>query len=72
MTTETTREFYHNYNSHFGGIIFPSDYDTCHSSTRNIASRIANDWNFDRYCKKNEEARNKRMMEEMNSAEINI
>ena len=64
MTTETTRDFYDNYNSHFGGIIISSDYDTYHSGTHNIANRIANDWKFDRYCKKNEEARNKRMMED--------
>ena len=64
MTTETTRNFYDNYNSHFGGVLYQTDFDTSYPETRNIASRIATDQRFDIFCMKNEEARNKRMMED--------
>lgn len=36
----------------FGGIIYPSDFDTSYSNG-NIASRIANDKKFDEQCRKN-------------------
>lgn len=51
-------------NSHFGGVIRLSDFDTNHFGSRNMAERIASDWNFDRHCKKNEIARNNRMRKE--------
>lgn len=54
---------YDNPNSHFGGIIKLSDYNTNHSGSRDMARRIASDWNFDKHCRKNEEERNKRMKE---------
>lgn len=63
MTSENTRYDYDNPNSHFGGIIYPSDFDTTHYSSRNIAKRIESDLKFDEQCRKNEEARNKRMKE---------
>lgn len=63
MTTENTRYDYDDPHSHFGGIIYPSDFNTTHPDNRNIANRIASDWSFDMQCRKNEEARNKRMKE---------
>jgi len=54
---------YDNPNSHFGGIILPMDYNTIYPVSHNMASRIASDWNFDEHCRRNEEARNKRMRE---------
>lgn len=38
----------------FGGIIYLSDYSVGYGKTRNIASRILSDWDFDRQCRKNE------------------
>lgn len=63
MTTENTRYDYEDPNSHFGGVIRASDFNTNYSDSRNIANRIASDWNFDKQCKKNEEVRNNRMKE---------
>lgn len=40
--------------STFGGVILPSDYDTGHSGSRNIATRIIAAWNFDTQCRNNE------------------
>ena len=37
----------------YGGYIFASDFCTDYEGTRNIATRIVADWNFDRQCKKN-------------------
>lgn len=54
---------YDNPNSHFGGIIRFSDYDTNHPGSRDIAKRIVSDWSFDEHCRRNEETRNKRMKE---------
>lgn len=47
----------------FGGIIFPSDFNTEMGGKHNtkgssIASRIISDRNFDKYCKRNIEIRN--------------
>lgn len=36
----------------FGGIIYPSDFDTSYTNG-NIASRIENDKKFDEQCRKN-------------------
>lgn len=63
MTTVNTRYDYDNPHSHFGGTIRLSDFDTCHSGSRDIANRIISDWRFDEQCKKNEKARDKRMKE---------
>lgn len=63
MTTENTRYDYDNPNSHFGGIIRLSDFDTCHSGSRDIANRIASDWRFNEQCRKNGEVRDKRIKE---------
>ena len=63
MTTENTLYDYDNPDSHFGGLIRLSDFDTCHSGSRDMAQRIASDWAFDKQCRKNEEARNNRMKE---------
>lgn len=63
MTTENTKYEYDNPDSHFGGIIYASDFNTNYADRKNIANRIVSDWNFDRQCQKNEEARNKRMKE---------
>lgn len=57
-----TKKFYNNNNykmdpSTFGGIIYPSDFDTSHPAG-NIAQRIISDINFDRQCKRNLEIRN--------------
>lgn len=37
--------------STFGGVILSSDYDTGHSGSRNIATRIIAAQNFDIWCK---------------------
>lgn len=63
MTIKNTRYDYESPNSHFGGIICLSDFDTTHHSKRNIAGRIESDLKFDEQCRRNEEARNKRMKE---------
>lgn len=39
--------------STFGGVILSSDYDTGHSGSRNMATRIVATWNFDNWCKNN-------------------
>lgn len=49
--------------STFGGIIYPSDYETDYRRKNNkygssIAQRIASDWKFDEQCRKNIENRN--------------
>lgn len=44
--------------STFGGLIYPSDYDTSHTPG-NIVQRIISDANFDKQCKRNSENRNK-------------
>ena len=63
----------HTNHSSFGGIIYPSDFETEYYSEngRNIASRIASDWIFDEECRKNEIAR-ERKRKEKNDAETNI
>lgn len=58
-----TEYVYNNPNSHFGGIIRLSDYDTCHPGSRDMAKRIASDLAFDEQCRKNEETRNRRIKE---------
>lgn len=63
MTTKNTRSNYDNPDSHFGGVIYPFDFETSNPKSRNIANRIASDWIFDIQCRKNEEARNKRIKE---------
>ena len=45
-------EFYEVDHTRFGGIIYPSDFDTRHTNG-NIASRIENDRKFDEKCRKN-------------------
>ena len=42
----------------FGGNICASDFCTDYKGTRNIASRIVSDWNFDAQCRKNIKSRN--------------
>lgn len=37
--------------STFGGVILSSDYDTGHSGSRNMATRIIAAQNFDNWCK---------------------
>lgn len=39
--------------STFGGVILPSDYDTGHSGSRNMATRIKAAQNFDNWCRNN-------------------
>lgn len=41
----------------YGGLILASDFCTDYEGTKNIAERIAADWQFDKQCKKNIEAR---------------
>ena len=63
-----TRKFkqYENYkvdHTKFGGIIYPSDFNTdCRGkytpNGSSYASRIINDWNFDKQCQKNIENNN--------------
>lgn len=48
----------------YGGLIYPSDFDTIHGKSRNMASRIAADWQFQRHCRKNEELRDLRAKDE--------
>lgn len=53
----------------FGGLIYPSDFETDYrSKTQNqgssIAQRIASDWKFDEQCKRNIEVRKKKMNKE--------
>lgn len=57
--TETFNKygFYKVNHTKFGGIIYPSDFDTNHKNTNNfygspIASRIVSDARFDKECKK--------------------
>ncbi len=59
----TQNNFYGHDNETFGGIILPSDFNTEYKATHNIASRIASDWAFDRQCKKNSLARERRIKE---------
>lgn len=47
----------------YGGIIYLSDFDTIHGGSRNMASRIAADWQFQRHCRKNAEIRDLRAKE---------
>ena len=65
MTVKHTNDYYSNHPSHFGGILYVSDFDTVHSGSRNMASRIAADWRFDEHCRKNEEVRNLRAKEDV-------
>lgn len=55
-----------NYNDHttFGGLIYPSDFETDYRGKDNtkgstIAQRIVSDWNFDKKCRKNVENRDR-------------
>ncbi len=55
---------YHEDHSTFGGLIYPSDFNTdyrakVNSNSSTIAQRIVSDWNFDRQCKLNAENRTK-------------
>lgn len=43
--------------THFGGLIYLSDFDTERPGTHNIASRIASDIKFEERCKKCAEIR---------------
>ncbi len=47
----------------YGGIIYLTDFDTIHGRSRNMASRIAADWQFQCHCRKNEEMRDLRAKE---------
>ena len=69
---DKTINIYTNHSS-FGGVIYPSDFETEYYSEngRNIASRIASDWNFEKQCLKNEIARERKRKENKN-AETNI
>lgn len=55
MNLETTT-YRPNHNT-FGGLIYPSDFDTNHEGTRNIAERIVQDQRFDEQCRKNIEGK---------------
>lgn len=66
-----TRTTNHTINTHtpdhsaFGGIIYPSDFETSagyrnHADGSSIARRILSDWNFDCQCKRNAELRENR------------
>lgn len=46
--------------THFGGLIYLSDFDTERPGTHNIASRIASDIKFEERCKKSAELRKTR------------
>lgn len=52
--------------THFGGIIYPYDFETEYYNGRNIANRIASDWRFDAQCKKNEIARENQRKDKKN------
>ena len=39
--------------STFGGVILSSDYDTMHSGSKNIATRIVAAQKFDNWCRNN-------------------
>lgn len=39
--------------STFGGVILSSDYDTMHSGSRNMATRIVAAQKFDNWCRNN-------------------
>ncbi|RKI44412.1 hypothetical protein D7V86_01710 [bacterium D16-51] len=54
MESKKTGYSYGNCNSHFGGTIYLSDFNTSYSGSRNIARRIVSDWQFDEHCRKNE------------------
>ena len=45
----------------FGGIIYPSDFDTEYGSPGNIAERIESDRKFDNQCLKNRKFTENRM-----------
>lgn len=51
--------------STFGGVILSSDYDTGHSGSRNMATRIAAAQKFDNWCRNNKE-NNYRLPKERN------
>jgi len=46
--------------THFKGIIWASDFYTDYSDKRNIASRIAQDYMFDKSCHRKSKARERR------------
>ena len=54
----------HKYANTYGGYIFASDFCTDYEGTRNVAERIASDWNFDERCKRNIELRERRFNNE--------
>ena len=60
MTMKNTRYLSDNYHSHFGGNVYPSDFNTDYPTSHNIANRIAADLRFDEQCRKNEEMRNQK------------
>lgn len=70
MVEKNTRYYNKNSCSHFGGIIKHSDFYTNYAIKRNIALRIASDWSFDEQCRKNEEARDRRIKEETKNEKI--
>ncbi len=60
-----TTETFHVDHSTFGGVIYPSDFETDYREKynpygSNIASRIMSDMRFDKQCKKNIEIREKK------------
>lgn len=62
--TYCTTEAFHVDHSTFGGVIYPSDFETDYREKHNfhgshIASRIMSDMRFDKQCKKNIEIREK-------------
>lgn len=54
---------------HFGGIIYPSDFNTDHRGKdqphSSIAKRILDDWKFDQQCKSNAEFREAKRITEV-------
>ncbi|MCI9077349.1 MAG: hypothetical protein HFH68_00300 [Lachnospiraceae bacterium] len=46
--------------THFKGLIWSSDFDTGYPQRRNIARRIAMDYETDQLCKKNSKARDRK------------
>lgn len=55
-------KIYNDY-THFGGLIYPSDFNT-ENSSGNIAERIIADLHFDNKCKKAAENRDNRKTQE--------
>lgn len=65
-TADRTTNTYTPDHSVFGGIIYPSDFETAagrrnHADGSPIARRILSDWNFDYQCKRNAKLREGRI-----------